>query len=518
MRKEPIYKMTEKGEFVVEGFEILADFPYLLVNPKLDFATFKTHIEQINKENDSRFIYHLNIMMDTLKEKIDEIISLVKNSPVAKNIVIEILEEDIDEKTLENIISKLAENRIRISIDDFGTKSSNFDRLLKYKDIVESVKIDRVLWKNMPYVVKALVEDISINIIAEKVETKEELDKLASFGIKLFQGWYFKNNLKDLESKSASLDINGFEEEYMFMILKDAIKLLLRSGEERSIDNLFMYFKVIYLFYKLNIPLNGEEIDRIKKHIELSSNQKVMSSDETVKKAAKIVKYISGEVLYFIEEFQKIGSEISVALHEKDFDSISRNIYNMFNKLKVFSDSLKEKETELKLIELQLNGKQENVIEKANLKKMVLNSILESSRDLKPYVLIVNFPELEHIYSTIGYSSYEKSMKRILEIFRKIFPADTVVLNYDTSTFLVFLHQNQLKSINRLRKLFENTELLVDNKFINFKPNIGKIVLEKREGETIDDLVVRLEGKIYEVKHYGDEEDENSSMAVRKKT
>ena len=34
----------------------------------------------------------------------------------------------------------------------------------------------------------------NINVIFEKVETKEELDELISIGGKLFQGWYFKEN------------------------------------------------------------------------------------------------------------------------------------------------------------------------------------------------------------------------------------------------------------------------------------------------------------------------------------
>jgi EAL domain-containing protein (putative c-di-GMP-specific phosphodiesterase class I) len=44
-------------------------------------------------------------------------------------------------------------------------------------------------------VVKEIVSfcnENNINVILEKVETKEELDKLISIGGRLFQGWYFK--------------------------------------------------------------------------------------------------------------------------------------------------------------------------------------------------------------------------------------------------------------------------------------------------------------------------------------
>lgn len=522
VRREPIYKLTDKGEFVIEGFEILADFPYLIVNTKLDFATFKTHLEQINQEKDSRFIYHLNIMMDTLKERVDDIVKLVKDSPIYENIVIEILEEDIEENVLEGIISNFVSNRIKISIDDFGTRSSNFDRLLKYRDIVESIKIDRILWKNMPYVLKAMVEELNVKIIAEKVETKEELESLSEFGIRLFQGWYFKNNIKDLDKMHNTFDINSFNEDFLFHILKEALSMLSKSGEEKNIDNLLKYFKLAYFAYKLNIPFKSEEIESLKKYITTLQNHKPGStSDETTRKVVKIAKYLSGEVMHLLQEIQEAKRNISTKMYEKEYDSDSLDsfVYELFKKLKLFSDSIKEKEIELKVIESALNGNSET-IDRSNLKKMVLNSMLENSKDKKSYILIVNFPELDNFYYNTGYNLYEKARKKVVETFYKLFPKDTVVVNYDTSTFLVFLHQSPLKFLDRLHKLFENTEILVENRFINFKPRMGTFSPEKHDNETVDDVMVRLESKIYEIKNFGDKlvDNESTSMAVRKKT
>jgi EAL domain-containing protein (putative c-di-GMP-specific phosphodiesterase class I) len=68
---------------------------------------------------------------------------------------------------------------------------------MNYKNIIESIKIDRILWVNMLNVVKEIVDfcnENNINVILEKVETKEDLDELISIGGKLFQGWYFKEN------------------------------------------------------------------------------------------------------------------------------------------------------------------------------------------------------------------------------------------------------------------------------------------------------------------------------------
>ncbi|MFN4196489.1 MAG: EAL domain-containing protein [Caldimicrobium sp.] len=61
-------------------------------------------------------------------------------------------------------------------------------------NVLDSIKIDGVMWKNAPELVKALKEITDkkgIKLIAEKVETKKELNKLLDLGITHFQGWYF---------------------------------------------------------------------------------------------------------------------------------------------------------------------------------------------------------------------------------------------------------------------------------------------------------------------------------------
>ncbi|MCX7738367.1 MAG: EAL domain-containing protein [Hydrogenothermaceae bacterium] len=129
----------------------------------------------------------------------EEVKRTILTFPKKEQIVLEILEDEIDQKTLDLIISSMAGEGIKIFIDDFGTKSSNFDRVLKYKSLIESIKIDRVVWKNMQYVIKSLVEEMKdIKIIAEKVKTEVELKSLLDMGVVLFQGWYFKDNFDKL--------------------------------------------------------------------------------------------------------------------------------------------------------------------------------------------------------------------------------------------------------------------------------------------------------------------------------
>lgn len=197
MRKEGIFKF-ENGSFKLDGYELLSDFPHLLINPKIDFSSFKQQIKYIESLEEDNLHYHVNINLDTITKYRDEIINIINKSKAKEKIVIEILEEYMLEKDMDIIINSFAENGINISIDDFGTKASNFDRLLKYKTVIESVKIDRVLWKSMPYVVKAIVEESQVKVIAEKVETQEEINMLSNLGSHFSKDGILKTTLRAL--------------------------------------------------------------------------------------------------------------------------------------------------------------------------------------------------------------------------------------------------------------------------------------------------------------------------------
>ncbi len=84
-----------------------------------------------------------------------------------------------------------------IAVDDYGMGHSNIVNLLEYKPQV--VKVDRYLIsnihtdKNKQLFVKNLIEfasDAHIKVLAEGVETSEELKTVIDFGVDLIQGYY----------------------------------------------------------------------------------------------------------------------------------------------------------------------------------------------------------------------------------------------------------------------------------------------------------------------------------------
>jgi len=89
-------------------------------------------------------------------------------------------------------------NHFKTAIDDFGSGYSGLNLLSVFQP--DFLKLDMELTRDIDsnsikqIIVKGIIhvaQDLGITIIAEGVETKNELDLLESFGINLFQGYYF---------------------------------------------------------------------------------------------------------------------------------------------------------------------------------------------------------------------------------------------------------------------------------------------------------------------------------------
>ena len=102
-------------------------------------------------------------------------------------------------------IDKLIEEGFKIALDDFGTGYSNLKSMLDF--FVHTLKIDKSLIDNIETdksqaVIKAIIalsNYFDCEIIAEGVETKDQLDILTRLGCKRIQGYYFSRPLPESE-------------------------------------------------------------------------------------------------------------------------------------------------------------------------------------------------------------------------------------------------------------------------------------------------------------------------------
>lgn len=115
-----------------------------------------------------------------------------------EKMVIELTEQtEMSDEVLDVIHRRLRENKIKLSIDDYGTGYSNTSNLLRYSP--DYVKIDRSLISGiddnlkMQKFISSIIEFVHDNgylALAEGVETYEELKTMIQLGADLVQGFY----------------------------------------------------------------------------------------------------------------------------------------------------------------------------------------------------------------------------------------------------------------------------------------------------------------------------------------
>jgi diguanylate cyclase (GGDEF)-like protein len=107
---------------------------------------------------------------------------------------------------LNDLMGYCAQNHIELALDDFGTGYSALSYLLDFK--IDYLKIDKIFVDGLPEnrrnlsVCKAIIQmskSLGIKVIAEGVETEDQLAALKSLGCDYIQGYYFSKPLSSQE-------------------------------------------------------------------------------------------------------------------------------------------------------------------------------------------------------------------------------------------------------------------------------------------------------------------------------
>lgn len=124
---------------------------------------------------------------------------------------IEITEHVLTERGSDYVIRalrKLKAAGLRIALDDFGTGHSSFAHLSDYP--VDCLKIDRSFVNRMPQepAIQAIVEAIgllgpklALDVVAEGIETGEQLEMLKQAGVRIGQGFLFSKPVAKREAQ-----------------------------------------------------------------------------------------------------------------------------------------------------------------------------------------------------------------------------------------------------------------------------------------------------------------------------
>lgn len=148
--------------------------------------------------------------IDLFDEKIVETIEkIVKDNNIKpSNLLLEITESAYNNETdqIVEIINKLRDLGFKIEIDDFGSGYSSLNTLatltfdflkLDMKFVQDMFKNDKTL--KMIGIVSDIAKYLNVKLIAEGVETKEQLNKLKELKYDVIQGYYFSKPVNNVE-------------------------------------------------------------------------------------------------------------------------------------------------------------------------------------------------------------------------------------------------------------------------------------------------------------------------------
>jgi diguanylate cyclase (GGDEF)-like protein len=161
--------------------------------------------ERFNPTNRFRLSINVSILQLSNEHFLEHLFALIKKHDCIKaKLMLEITEtliiENIDK--VGAILKKIEQSGIEISLDDFGTGYSSLSYLTKLP--IHELKIDKSFVRGMTTEknnltlirsILTLANSLNIEVIAEGVETQEELNILKKHNCKYIQGYYYSKPL-----------------------------------------------------------------------------------------------------------------------------------------------------------------------------------------------------------------------------------------------------------------------------------------------------------------------------------
>lgn len=157
-----------------------------------------------------RIAINLSVKQFQKKLFVQDVANILTQAKVSAScLTLEITESMLAENIVEvnETLQQLSAMGFKISIDDFGTGYSNLSYLKHYT--IDALKIDRsfvrdiAIDENDAAIVTAIIAmagSLNIQVIAEGVESKEQIDFLKQRGCSQYQGFYFSKPLSALET------------------------------------------------------------------------------------------------------------------------------------------------------------------------------------------------------------------------------------------------------------------------------------------------------------------------------
>jgi EAL domain-containing protein (putative c-di-GMP-specific phosphodiesterase class I) len=174
-------------------------------NSELNQIMIDNILKEFRYDNKKLFINLEMSNPEIVHKNFEEYLMYIKNMGIKlEDLVVEIPERtDTKNNLVLEIIDILRKHNIPVALDDYGAGYSNEYILVKVhpeiikldKSVISGIDIDEYKQKFVRQFV-AFAKQTNTKIVAEGVETKEELDKLIELGIDYGQGYYLGKPFK----------------------------------------------------------------------------------------------------------------------------------------------------------------------------------------------------------------------------------------------------------------------------------------------------------------------------------
>ena len=150
---------------------------------------------------------HVNVSAKTLQHPglADEIAEVLRSSGLAPgHLILEITETTLvlDPQAAAAELTQLKDLGVRVALDDFGTGFSSLSHLLRFP--IDTIKIDRSFVsavgrdEQRSHLMQAMIDlggTLGLRVVAEGIETEDQLDYLRTIGCQQGQGYLFAKPL-----------------------------------------------------------------------------------------------------------------------------------------------------------------------------------------------------------------------------------------------------------------------------------------------------------------------------------
>jgi len=165
------------------------------------FRLVQTWSEKYGSENVPPLAVNLSAIQVQGSDFLETVTSLLERIPIERNLIhFELTESLLLESEVESVekLNRLSELGFSLAIDDFGTGYSCLGYLNKLP--IDKIKIDKSFTfqitedsrqASIVETIISMAKSLNMNIIAEGVETEEQVQYLLEHGCSEFQGFYF---------------------------------------------------------------------------------------------------------------------------------------------------------------------------------------------------------------------------------------------------------------------------------------------------------------------------------------